>query len=75
MINRMANQECATVKQIIEDAVRDSRTPGTPTPGATPSTGVVDSLIPTTTPDADGNTLYTALTEIDTTDNPFARTE
>lgn len=75
MINRMKNRDRRARKQIIDEAVRKSRAPGTPTPGAARPTGIIDSLVPRTAPDADGNTFYSALTEIDMTDNPFARTE
>lgn len=75
IINRNKNRDRRARKQIIEEAVRKSRAPGTPTPGATLSIDVIDTLIPTTEPDENGNTLFTALTEVDMTENPFARTE
>ena len=75
MIKRNRNRERRARKQIIDEAVSKSRAPATATPGAARPSGVVDSLIPTTTADENGNTLYTALTDIDMTENAFARTE
>lgn len=70
-INRMKNRERRARKAIVEEAVRKSRAPATATPGATPSTGVIDSLIPTTTPDADGNTQKAMMWDIDSWNNNF----